>query len=542
MKKAYLKELQGLLLGSITDNDDALEYFSTDSSIFKITPEAVIYPENTADVRKTLQFLDARAKTGKHTGLIVRGKGTDQTGGAIGEGLQLVMPAHMNRILRLEKDYVVVQPGILYRTLQQSLHTHGRFLPPYPASIDFSSIGGAVANNASGEKSYKYGSTREFVKRLKVVLADGSLIETYRISARELNRKKGLNTFEGEVYRKLDSILLDNVDVIRKHRPETTKNTAGYSLWDVKHADGSFDLSQIFIGSQGTLGVVTEMTLKTLPWNPRSTLVVGYFDDIHKAGEAIGRLRALSPSALELVDSHLLEYVREHRPQDIAGLVPEDLPKIVLLAEFDDFSQLAQTLKSRRAQRIFVRTARSFRTSTDPVEQEALWKLRRSAAATVWMSPGAKKALPFIEDGIVPVAKLPQFLDKLYKLLDKYELEIAVWGHAGDANLHLQPFLDLGKKKDVDKLFELMAEFTELVVGLGGSISGEHNDGLLRGPYLEKQYGAEMSKLFEEVKTIFDPQNILNPNSKINVSEGFAREHVRDSYVLGHLSDHLPHT
>ncbi len=542
MKKAYLKELQGMLLGSMTDNDDALDYFSTDSSIFQITPEAVIYPENTADVRKAVQFLADRAKAGKPASLIPRGKGTDQTGGSIGEGLQLVLPAHMNRILRLEKDYVVVQPGILYRTLQQALHTHGRFLPPYPASIDYSSIGGAVANNAAGEKTVKYGTTRQFVKRLKVVLADGSLIETYRISARELNRKKGLATFEGEVYRKLDSLILDNADIIRKHQLHVTKNASGYALGEVKHADGSFDLSQIMVGSQGTLGVVTEATLKTLPWNPRSSLVVGYFDDIHKAGEAIGRLRALSPSAIELVDIHLLAYVREHRPQDIEGLVPEQLPKLVLLVEFDDFSQLAQTVKSRRAQKIFARTARSSRTSTDPVEQEALWKLRRSAAATVWMSPGAKKALPFIEDGVVPVAKLPQFLDKLYKLLDKYELEIAVWGHAGDANLHLQPFLDLAKKKDVEKLYELNKEFTDLVVSLGGSISGEHNDGLLRGPYLEQQFGKEMYQLFVDVKHIFDPQNILNPNTKVEVTEEYARQFLRDRYVLGHLADHLPHT
>ena len=155
MKKAYLKELQATLLGSVTDNAEALDYFSTDSSIFTITPEAVVYPKNTADVRKTMAFLTNRAEAGKKVTLTARGKGSDQSGGAIGAGIQMVFPAHMNHLLNVDKDSVTVQPGLLYAALQQTLHSHGRFLPPYPSSIDYSTIGGAVANNASGEKTVK---------------------------------------------------------------------------------------------------------------------------------------------------------------------------------------------------------------------------------------------------------------------------------------------------------------------------------------------------------------------------------------------------
>jgi FAD/FMN-containing dehydrogenase len=541
MKKAYLKELQARILGSVTDNAAALDYFSTDGSIFTIEPEAVVYPKNTADVRKTLTFLSERAAAGKKVSLTPRGRGSDQTGGAIGSGLQLVFPAHMNRLLRLDKDSVTVQPGLLYASLQQTLHSHGRFLPPYPLSIDYSTIGGAVANNAAGEKTVKYGSTRQFVKSLRVVLADGSLIETRPISARELNRKKGQSDLEGEIYRQVDGLLLDHQAVIKAGAAKTTKNASGYDLSDVRR-DGSFDLTQLIIGSQGTLAIVTEITLKTLPYNARTTLLVGYFDDLAKAGQAIEKLIALRPSALELVDYHLLEYLRQQRPQDLEGLVPEILPKLVLLIEFDDSSQLQQTIRSRRASHLLTRLATSQRATTNPIEQEALWKIRHSAAAVIWMNDSAQRALPFIEDGIVPVAKLPQFLEKIYKLLRKYHLDVAVWGHAGDANLHLQPFLTLAKPKDIDKLYALSSEFTKLVVSLGGSLSGEHNDGLVRGPYLKEFFGPELYELFRRVKQAFDPLGLLNPETKLDVTEEFTRPLVRNEYSMRHLYDHLPHT
>jgi FAD/FMN-containing dehydrogenase len=505
-------------------------------------PQAIVYPKNTADVRRTVGFAAERTAAGKSLNVVARGKGTDQSGAAIGDGLGIVFPAYMNRLLHMDRDTVTVQPGMIYHTLQQILQAHGRFLPPYPASSGFSSIGGAVANNSAGEKTLKYGTTRDYVKRLKVVLSDGSLIETSRISARELSRKKGQTDLEGAIYRKVDSLILDNQALITKSQPKTTKNAAGYALSRVRGSGGSFDLSQLFVGSQGTLGVITEMTLKTVVWNPATSLVVGYFDNIEKAGEAVIKLAALKPSALEIVDGNLLDYLRTHQPGEIDGLLPDKLPEIALLIEFDDGSQLQQTLKLRRAGGILKKFASGQRTATDALEQEALWKIRRSAAAVIWMAGGAKKALPVIEDGVVPVAKLSQFLTLTYRLLAKHNLNAAVWGHAGDGNLHLQPFLDLGKPKDVDKIFTLATEFYEMVVSLGGSTSAEHNDGMMRGPYLKSLYGDEMYAVFEQVKAVCDPNNILNPGKKINVTEADVRAHVRREYSLNHLYDHLPYT
>lgn len=543
MKPSHIKELRNRLQGSVTDNLEAREYFSTDGSVFRIMPSAVIYPDNTGDVQKTVAYAAQEAKTGKGFNVIARGKGTDQGGAALGDGAMIVFPAHMNRLKRMTGDTVTVQPGMIFGSLQKVLHTHGRFLPPYPASIDFATMGGAVANNTCGEKTFKYGSTAEWVKSLKVVLDDGSLIETKRISKRELQRKKGLMTREGDIYRQVDGLIQDNAPLIKKTQPGTSKNSAGYRLGAIRGRDGSFDLSQLFIGAQGTLGIITEITFKMASYEPRTNLVVGYFDSLEKAGEAVLKLQPLKPAAMEVVDYYLLDFLRKNQPETLDGLLPPgELPKVVILIEFDNGSHLRQNMQGRRAEKVLDRYAASVRATTNRHEQDRLWKIRHSAAAVIWMNNGPKKALPIIEDGCVPVEKMGEFLDGVYKLLKKQNLEIAVWGHAGDANFHMQPFMDLSKAADRKKVFEVMDEFYALALSLGGTTAGEHNDGLLRAPYLEKLYGKEMYDLFRQVKKICDPRRIFNPRIKLDVSKKDLEGLLRHEYSMKHLYDHMPRT
>jgi len=541
MKHAYLKDLQGRLLGSVTDDPDALEHFSTDQSIFQATPTAIIYPQNTADVRKTVQFAAERTAAGSPLPIVPRGKGADQGGGAVGEGLQLIFPAHMNKLIRLDRDSVTVQPGILFSTLQQTLYTHLKHIPQTPIGADYTTVGGAVSSASAGEKSVKYGTIRQAVRSLKVVLADGSLIQTHRISARELNRKKGYSTLEGELYRKFDGLLQDHEDLIKNRRITGVQNSAGYDLWSARGSNGSFDLTPVFIGAQGTLGIITEITLGIAPYSPRTTLLVGYFDSVVGAGEAIKRLRSLGPSAIELVDQHLLAFHRSLRPSDLEGLVPDKLPALVVFVEFDNTSQFAQKLRSTRAARLLHRHGGTVRISTDPVEQVALWKVRRTSVTT-WTSHGPKKALPFIEDAAVPVEKLPQLIEKTYKLLKKHDLEAAVWGHAGIGNLRLEPRLDLSKKKDVERLFTLSREYTDLVVSLGGTPSATQNDNLLRAANLKKVYGEEFYEILAATKHIFDPHGIFNPSKKTGATEDYVRAHLRPEFNTKRLHDYLVYT
>jgi FAD/FMN-containing dehydrogenase len=535
--------LQEHLLGEVVNSSDVRAYFSTDASVFRLMPSVVVYPRNESDVRKVARFAWQLAERGRVLPLTARGAGTDQGGAAIGGGIILAFPAHMNRILELDSKSgnVSVEPGINYGKLQQALQTHGRFLPPYPSSLEYSTMGGALANNASGEKSVKYGDTRSYTKSLRVVLANGEVIETSRLSKRELNKKLGLSTFEGEIYRALDALLEENQSLLDKVDLNVTKNTAGYDLWDIKHKDGSFDLTPLFIGSQGTLGVITEATLETELHSPEVTLIAGFFDSVAGAAAAVQELRKLPemPSALEMVDANLLDLVHQLNPNQLKE-IEQPFPQVILLAEFDSASERTQKKQVKKAIKIFEKHAKKHQVETEPAEQEKLWRIRHAAAVVVAHSEGNLKAVPLIEDGVVPVEKLEEFINGIYQIFHKLHLRVAVWGHAGDGNLHVQPFLDLAQLGDRQKAFKLMDEYYALVLGLGGTTSGEHNDGRLRAPYLERQYGPEVYALFQKVKQIFDPHSMMNPGVKIDVTIDDLKPLLRSEYTVHHLYQHLP--
>ncbi|MFO0882354.1 MAG: FAD-binding oxidoreductase, partial [Candidatus Saccharimonadales bacterium] len=481
--------LQEHLIGEVMTSADAREYFSTDGSVLKLTPQIIVYPRAENDIRKAARFTWQLAERGRSIPLTARGLGTDQGGGAIGSGIMLVFPAHMNKILTLDsnKGLVTIQPGLNYGRLQQTLQTHGMFLPPFPASIEYSTIGGAIANNAAGEKTIKYGVTKDYVRELRVVLANGEVLVAGRYSKRDVNKKMGLPTFEGEIYRTIDTLLTEHKDLLElTRRDNLSKNVAGYDLWNIRDKDGSVDLTQLFVGSQGTLGIITEAKIETESFNPSTTLLVAHFDDIEKVGQAVEAVKKLAPSTLELVDEHLLTFIDTHNTNQLSDVIKKPYPKILLFIEFDDMVPRQQRKRVKKARKVLEKLTTNLQITSDEHEQEDLWKIRHSAAAILWQNIGEKKALPVIEDGIVPTDKLTAFLPKVYELFKTFGLDIAVWGHAGNANLHMQPFFDLSQVGDRQKIFKLMDAYYNLVLEFGGSITGEHNDGRIRAPYLKQ--------------------------------------------------------
>lgn len=538
--------LQEHLLGEILTSVDARRYFATDGSVFSVTPSLIVYPRNENDVRKTARFAWQLAERGQVVPITARGAGTDQAGAAVGSGIILAFPAHLNRILELDSKTgdVTVEPGINYGKLQQALHTHGRFLPPFPSSIDFSSIGGAIANNAAGEKTIKYGNTRDYVKALRVVLANGEIIDTYRLNKRELNKKMGLTSFEGEIYRSLDALLEENKELIEQIHLNVTKNSAGYDLADIKAKNGSFDLTPLLVGSQGTLGVVTEATLATATHNQETTLIAAFFDDVKRAEEVVEELRRLPdmPSAIEVVDDNLLKFIDTHNPNQLKGIVSKPFAKLVVLIEFDDNNDRTRKRLTKKTLKILDDNAASYQVETEEQNKEQLWKIRHSAAAVIAHSEGNLKALPIIEDGVVPIGRFHDYIEGVYQLFKRHNLQTAIWGHAGDANLHMQPFLDLSQVGDRQKAFKVIDEYYNMVISMGGSTSGEHNDGRLRAPYLRQLYGEAMYELFTKVKAIFDPYGTLNPGVKIGVTLNNIKPLLRSEYSMDHLYDHLPRT
>lgn len=534
--------LQEHLVGEVMTGSDARRYFTTDASILQLVPALIVYPRGENDVRKTARFSWQLAERGRIIPVTARGSGTNQTGAALSSGILLVFPAHMNRILELDTkvNTVTVEPGINYAKLQQTLHTHGRFLPPYPASIEYSTIGGAIAENTSGEKSVKYGDTRAYLKSLRVVLANGEVIETARLNKRELSKKLGLATFEGEIYRSVDTLLEEQQELLQQLERNVRHNNAGYYLGDIKRRDGSFDLTPLIAGSQGTLGIVTEAVLATEPYNPQTTLMLARFDSIEYLQQAIMELTNLHepPSVIELVDQYVLQQVHELNPNQLKEIIKPPFSPFMLLVEFDNNDRsLKKAVK--RAAKLLEKYATAVQIETEPEAQQQLWKIRESTSAIIAHNEGMQHATPLV-DAAVPPDRLREYIEGVYSLLKDIDIQPALWGHAGDGNLYIQPQLNLTQVGGRQKAFRLLNEYNALVISLGGTISGSSSDGRLRTPYLENMYGTELYALLQKLKQIFDPYGTLNPGVKFGTSLDDIKATLRTDFSLEHLYDHLP--
>src|SRR3989344_2611802 len=536
--------LQEHLVGEVLDTPQVRRYFAVDGSVFTVMPTLAVYPKNSSDIRKVARFTWQLAERGRVIPITARGLGTDQSGAAIGRGIIMVFHAHMNRILELDgkTGVVAIEPGIDIGKLQQTLYTHGRCLPPFPFRFENGTVGGAIANNSRSDKSVKYGSIGQYVKGLRVVLANGEIIETKRLNKRELSKKLGLTNFEGDIYRSLDALLEENQDEVDIMNRSLTKNSAGYNLGAIKHRDGSFDLTPLIVGSQGTLGIISECIMSTELYSPATTLIAAFFDDTRVAEEVISELIKLpdGPSVVEAIDSQLLGYIDRINPNQLKSTINKPFPKLTLLIEFDNFSQRVQKRMVKKVEKLLKHYQVNYQTESEEAGQEKLWKIHRSTALLGAHGEGNNRAVPIIEDGVVPLDRFSAYLEGLYELISKYKLTSGIWGHAGEANLHMRPILDLGQVGDRQKLFKLMDDYYHLVLSLGGSPSGANSDGRLRAPYLSTMFGDKMYELLQKTKQIFDPYGTLNPGVKINVTQNDNKPLLRSEYSASHTYDHLP--
>lgn len=536
--------LQEHVAGEVMTGTDARKYFSTDNSIFCLTPSVIVYPKNENDIRKIARFTWQLAERGRIIPVTARGSGTDLSGAAIGSGILLVTPAHLGRVKFIDPKggVVSVESGINFGKLQQLLFTYDRFVPSAPASLEYSTVGGAVANNSSGMYSIKYGVMSNYVKGLRVVLANGEVIETGKLSKKELNRKLGLATFEGEIYRSIDALLEENRELIAKSVINVTKNASGYNLVDIRNDDGSFDLSPLFIGSQGTLGLISEVTLETEPVGAEPVLLCAYMDSADSVQAAVNELRELEimPSAIELVDDNLLNTVASINGNYLKGVISPPYPKFVLIVEVDGDKEHKLKRTAKKAEKILTKHAKQVVLEIDQDKQKDIWKIREASAIYSGHNQGQLNPLPLIDDAIVPVDKLKNLINVIYALFNQEHLQVAVWGHAGEGNLHVQPYLNLGQVGDRQKVFRIIEEYYKQIRELGGSTTAQYNDGRLRGPYLSRIYSNDVFQLFQKIKRIFDPYGTLNPGVKINVSTDEVKPLLRSEYHLDHIYDHLP--
>lgn len=543
--------LQAHIAGDVFSSSKIRKAYATDDSILEITPSLVVYPRTTNDIRKVARFAWQLAEKGHVFPITPRGYGSDTSGAAIGKGIILNMAAHMGRILELDtkQRLVRVQPGLNFRSLQETLHTHGLFLPAYPANYKYSTIGGALANNASGEKSFKYGSMIDWVQKLEVVLANGEVIQTGKISKKELEKKKGLPTLEGEIYRAVDGLTADHEAAIYDYddnrRRQLARDNVGYSLADVFMKDGSCDLTALFVGSQGTLGVITEAILKVELYSPQTSLVVASFSSHADLVEAADIAALAKPSSIEYIDETLIDFAKKEKGLDVMKGVFDTVdvpPKALLFVEFDDENQRKRNKKVKKLYGQLSKFASDIRATDDLEAQESLWAARSASSAVMHYEKGHTAAVPVIDDCIVPTEKFLDLIGIIHELAAKHKIQIVTWGHAGDAHIHAMPLIDLTKMSDRQKLFKLMTEYFSAVIKLGGSIAAENNDGRLRAPFAKLQLGEELVDVNTELKKAFDPYTMLNPGVKTGTTIKQVNDILRDEYSLVRHIDYVPRT
>lgn len=534
--------LQEHLLGEVTASPEVRRHFAQDASILRLAPAVVVYPRTESDVRKTTRFTWQLAQRGRIMPITARGGGSDTSGAALGSGLLLVFTAHMNKILTLDprKEIVTLEPGVTYDKLEQTLYTHGLFLPAYPGSQQHATIGGGIANNVVGEKSIKYGVTSDYVSQLRVVLANGEVIETSRLSKRELNRKLGLSTFEGDIYRAVDTLLEENAELIEsiKKRIKASRNAIGYNLFDIK--DGkSFDLTPLFVGSQGTLGIITEATLELAPYNPVTSLSLVSLDDLNDLHEVLPQILELKPSICDMVNRQAIKQVVKLNPNQLVGLLDRSSAAVHLFIEFDDVKESAQKHAVKKLQKIIDKVEGTHQLAEDSEGQQKIWKIRQSISTILTYPQGQSKAVPVAEDICVPNTSVVEFLHKAAEVYAANGLAGAAWGHVGDGVIHMQPVLDLAQIGDRQKLFKIANAIYSAAVEMDGSITAAAGDGRVRAPYVRSLYGEDFYNLILKVKKIFDPYGTLNPGVKTATPDDI-KTLMRGDYSLGHHHEHLP--
>lgn len=528
-------ELTKTLAGDVTDAQDERAKFSHDTSVFERTPSLIVYPKDAKDVSLLVKAVTAAKQAGEDVSVTARSAGTDMSGGPLTHSVLAVFTKYMNKVLEVGEGYAVAEPGCYYRDFEKETLKKGYLLPSYPASRNIAAMGGIVANNSGGERTLKYGKTERYVEEVEVVLADGSIATFGALGPDELEAKKRENTLEGDIYRKMSDLILGNRGAIEAARPRVSKNSAGYALWnvfDVEH--GTFNLAKLICGAQGTLALTTKAKLSLVKPNEHRAMLVIFLKDFDVLPEVVHRVLKLDPESFESYDDHTFSLAIKLLPELLSqmglframrlgisflpevGLVAKGgVPKLVLMAEFSEDSAEKALAKAREAKEALKDLPIETRIAKDEQAAEKYWIVRREAFALLRKKLPGLTAAPFIDDFVVPPDSYPEFLPKLFALLDAEKFIYAVTGHIGDGNFHIFPLLDMSKEESRKLVLSLSPKVYDLVIRYGGTTTGEHNDGIIRTPYLTQLFGAEMVRLFEETKRIFDPLNVFNPGKKV---------------------------
>jgi len=518
-KRAVAADLRRLVgAGKVRDDRTTLTAYAVDASIYKITPQAVVLAESEADIQAVVSYA---ARTG--VPVTPRAAGTNLTGSAIGTGIILDI-SRLNRILEVnrEEKWARVQPGIVFAELNTRLTSEGLLFGPDPSSGEMCKLGGMLANNSAGPHTLRYGSVKDNVQALRVCLHSGAWVEA---------RAYNLAAHETQAVLAAHPSLAGVLELVRRHaalihakKPTVSKNSCGYNVFGL--ADGLerdvFDLPKLFVGSEGTLGVMSEATIRLVDRPIATATALIHFRSLEEVGEAVPQLLTLSPSAIEIMDANTLNLIGRGRHG-----IPADAAATILA----DFDQDAAGGSIQSTARQLADICRRYRLASDPViafdkeQREQLWQARKALYPTLYRFGGGKKPVNFVDDVVVQAERISELIRYLEEYFGTQRVPVAIFGHIGNGNAHIVPLLDLNDRADFSKMVEAHQEIHEAVLTrFGGSICGEHGDGRVRAELVRRMFGDELYSLFQQIKRSLDPSGVLNPGVKL--SETPFTEHI----------------
>jgi FAD/FMN-containing dehydrogenase/Fe-S oxidoreductase len=533
----FVRDLQRRIAGEVRFDALSKMLYSTDASMYQIEPLGVVIPRHADDVV-------AAVTVARDHGVPVlpRGGGTGLAGQTVGAALIIDMSPHMNQVLELQTDaqWAWVQPGVVQDQLNAYLRPHGFLFGPDTSTSNRATLGGMIGNNSAGSRSVLYGKTIDHVLELQVVLSDGSTAHLHPLEKAAWEQKCRGSDLEAHLYREIARIAHDNRDAIQERYPKILRRVSGYNL-DEFVKEGPFNLAKMVVGSEGTLAAVTAAKVRIMPRPVATAVLVIHFDDLIASVEATETILEFRPSAVEMVDREIVTAARGAK--EFEGRLPflQGDPEALVMAEFygDTPAEVADRVAKLEASLRRERMGYAYSPALTAAAQGDVWKMRKAGLGLLMSTREARKPLAFVEDTAVAPEKLPDFLRRFRQVIAKHDTTAGYYGHASVGCLHIRPGIDLTRPSEVDKMYAMLQEISDLVIEYGGSMSGEHGDGLARSWLNEKHFGPTLYRAFKEVKRAFDPENRMNPGKVVDGPSPKDNLRVNPAYQPLHIETHL---
>lgn len=512
--QAFADALRPRFRGEIhTDRFTRLLY-STDASLYQITPLAVIFPRSGEDLQEAVRLAAAH-----HLPLLPRGSGTSLGGQSVGEAIVIDCSRHLDRILAIDPDtrQARVEPGVILDELNARLRPHRLMFAPDVATSNRASIGGMIGNNSAGAHSVVYGKTVDHVLAQRVLLADGSEAWFAEVSEAEFRRRGEGTSLEAQIYRETLRVCEQYADEIDRRFPRIMRRVGGYNLDEiVRHR--RWNLAKLAVGSEGTLVTVAEATLQLVPVPRHTGLLVAHFDDMIAALAATPLCLELRPHAVELTDRVILGLTRDNPSLSRQRSWIQGDPEAILAIEFaaDDADTVAERVRAMECRLREQGFGYAFVRALDPASQKDVWSVRNAGLGLLMGMKGDGKPVGFVEDTAVPPEHLADYIRRFRDLLAEHGCEASYYAHASVGCLHVRPILNLKSTDDVRRMRAIAESVADLVLEYGGAMSAEHGDGLVRSEFQEKMFGPVVYRAFRELKRAFDPEGRMNPGKIVD--------------------------